>query len=372
MSHLLSLKQKDEVVKSYNKLAMEQLQQENYENSLSYLKQALLGIKGISEESLKNKLLAITYNNLGIFFKRMSNYPEALKYLYKSVELENKIPNEISTISGAHLNICSILSSQGDHSQAIRHGLRALFLLKSIYKYQPRIVPTLVTAYFNVAKEYSALGQIPDAEDCYKVGLRISSEELGPSHTLTQNFKQALGGHSRKMSPNYETFRNNYKNSISPKHRGNFASAKVRSTSQEADQKANFARFLRDRENRKQFVEDSIKRQTDTKRTVNQFSKAVNIKRPGKFKSDEENSVTTDKSFLSYGSGSRKIDLDRHKATERIAAVLIQSRWRGYKARKKFKALQMSVKLKQAELKARKAVEEYEKLKQQATKFKKK
>lgn len=372
MSNSLSLKQKDEVVKSYNKLAMEQLQQENYENSLSYLKQALLGIKSISEESLKNKLLAITYNNLGIFFKRVSNFPEALKYLYKSIELENKIPNEISTISGAHLNICSILSSQGDHSQAIRHGLRALFLLKSIYRYQPRVIPTLVTAYFNVAKEYSALGQIPDAEDCYKVGLRISSEELGPSHNLTQNFKQALSSQARKMSPNYESFRNNYKNSVSPNHRTNYASAKVRSTSQEASQKANFTKLLRDRESRKQFNEDSVKRQTGTKQTLTQYPKAVNIKRPGKSKSDEEKSVTTDKSFLSYGCGSRRIDLDRHKATERIAAVLIQSLWRGYKARKRYKTLKMNYKLRQAELKARKAVEEYEKLKQQASKLNKK
>ena len=372
MSNLLSLKQKDEVVKSYNKLAMDQLQQENYENSLSYLKQALLGIKGISEESLKNKLLAITYNNLGIFFKRVSNFQEALKYLYKSIQLESKIPNEISTISGAHLNICSILSSQGDHSQAIRHGLRALFLLKSIYRYQPRVVPTLVTAYFNVAKEYSALGKIPDAEDCYNVGLRISSEELGPSHNLTQNFKQALNNHARKISPNYEAFQNNYKNSVSPSHRTNFASAKVRSTSQEASQKANFGKIIRDRESRKQFIEDSIKIQTGTKKTFNQNPKPAIIKRPNKSKNDEENSITTDKSFLSYGSGSRRIDLDRHKATERIAAVLIQSLWRGYKARKKYKALKMNFKLKQAELKARTAVEEYEKLKQQASKFNKK
>jgi tetratricopeptide (TPR) repeat protein len=369
MSKFLSLKQKDEVVKSYNKLAMEQLQQENYDNSLSYLKQALLGIKGISEESLKNKLLAITYNNLGIFFKRMSNYPEALKYLYKSIELENKIPNEVSTISGAHLNVCSILSSQGDHSQAIRHGLRALFLLKSIYRYEPRVIPTLVTAYYNVAKEYTVLGQLPDAEDCYKIGLKICTEELGASHSLTSSFKQALGGYSRKMSPNYDTFRMT-KNSVSPRGRAVNASAKVRSTSQEAEQKMNFSKFLKE----KRFEDEQSKKSSDSRRAYPGYDlkKPFNIKRPGKSKSDEENSVTTDKSFLSYGSASRRIDLERHKATERVAAILIQSAWRGFKARKRYKELQMTYKLRQAEIKARKAVEEYEKLKQQATKLKKK
>lgn len=234
MSNYLTLKQKDEVVKSYNKLAMEQLQQENYDNSLSYLKQALLGIKGITEDSLKNKLLAITYNNLGIFFKRISNFPEALKYLYKSIELENKIPNEVSTVSGAHLNICSILSQQGDHSQAIRHGLRALFLLKSIYQYQPRIIPTLVTAYYNVGKEYMVLGQTNDGEDCFKIGYKIAMEQLGPQHNLTQALKANLSGYSRKMSPNYEQFGRGTKKSVSPRNRAVNISARVRSTSQEA------------------------------------------------------------------------------------------------------------------------------------------
>ena len=83
MSRGLNTKQKEEVVISYNKLAMEQLQQDNYENSMSYLKQALMGIKVITEEFAKNKLIAITFNNLGCLFKLTSNFTEALKYLIR-------------------------------------------------------------------------------------------------------------------------------------------------------------------------------------------------------------------------------------------------------------------------------------------------
>ena len=50
MSRGLNSKQKEEVIISYSKLAMEQLQQDHYENSMSYLKQALMGIKVISED----------------------------------------------------------------------------------------------------------------------------------------------------------------------------------------------------------------------------------------------------------------------------------------------------------------------------------
>ena len=62
--------------------------------------------------------------------------------------------------------------------------------------------------------------------------------------------------------------------------------------------------------------------------------------------------------------------MQQHKATERMAAIMIQAHWRGYVARKKFTDLKMRARLKQAELKARRAVEEYEKLKQQANKKK--
>lgn len=371
MSQSISLRQKEDVVISYNKLAMEQLQKENYDNSLSYLKQALMGIKGINDDYKRNKLMAVTYNNLGIFFKRMANFPEALKYLYKSIELENRLPNEISTISGAHLNICSILSQQGDHSRAIRHGLRSVFMLKSGYKAQPKLASTLAVAYYNVANEYSYLGQQGDAEDCYRIGFKISSEELGPQHSLTNTLKAALGSYSRKMSPNYERFgRGNERTSLSPKTRVPVVSAKSRSTSQDSSKLLNSSGLLSEKQKHR-----NIDYEVNIGKTgMFGARKNLEIKRPALNKEyfDESKSVATEKSFGSTTSAGRKIDIFRHKETERIAATIIQSCWRGYKARKKYKELQLNLKLKQAESKARRAVEEYEKLKQQAAKNNKK
>lgn len=365
----LNSKQKEEVVISYNKLAMEQLQQENYENSMSYLKQALIGIKSISEDSKKNKLMAITFNNLGCFFKRMSNYSEALKYLYKSIDLENKLPNELSTISGAHLNICSILSQQGDHGQAIRHGLRSVFLLKSVYKSQSKLVPTLVIAYFNVGNEYQYLGQSTDAEDCFKIGYKIGFEELGPQHHLTTTLKNACNGNARRVSPNYERIgKGHERSSMSPKVRIPNISAKTRSTSQEHKKSLNNSYIIRDLGK----PQENFGGRTVPFSSKN-VPKKIEIKRPfvSKIFSDEEAS-NGNRSFNSLNGISRKIDISKHKATERLAAVIIQSWWRGVRARRKFVDIKLGFKLKQAESKARKAVEEYEKLKQQAAKNNKK
>lgn len=323
MSQGLNSKQKEEVVISYNKLAMEQLQQENYENSMSYLKQALMGIKVISDESKKNKLMAITYNNLGCFFKRMSNYSEALKYLYKSIDLESKLPNELATISGAHLNICSILSLQGDHSKAIRHGLRSVFLLKAVYKAQPKLVSTLIMAYYNVANEYQFLGQKEDADDCYKIGYKISLEELGAQHSLTNSMKQYAGG-IRKMSPNYERPARVYeRSSMSPKTIP-VNSAKSRSTSN--DSKRNLNRSYIFPENHQYTYETGSQRHKSVK-SKQIYPRNIEIQRPfaNKIFNEDEGLMKSNNSFNSLNGISRRIDISKHKATERIAAIIIQS-----------------------------------------------
>jgi tetratricopeptide (TPR) repeat protein len=356
MSRGLNSKQKEEVVISYNKLAMEQLQQDKFELSMSYLKQALMGIKSITEEIQKSKLMAITFNNLGCLFKRTKNYSEALKYLFKAIDLENKLPNEAATIAGAHLNICSILSQQKDHVKAIRHGLRSIFLLKSIQKDQPKHIPTLVIAYHNVSTEYQLLNQPEDAEDCLKVATRLSSDQLGAQHPLTITVKTALSQLTKSRSPGFDYF----VKVPTPRSRFPIVSAKSRANSHES-------RKSLYREGRSRVTDrDSFRKASNPTRTKTRIMKKFEIQKPfvPKIFSEEEISIKTDKSFSSINSALRKIDLQQHKATERVAAVMIQSHWKGFLARKKFNELKINAKLKMAELKARRAVEEYEKLKQ--------
>lgn len=365
MSRGLNTKQKEEVVISYNKLAMEQLQQDNYENSMSYLKQALMGIKVITEEQIKNKLMAITFNNLGCLFKRTSNYTEALKYLFKAVGFENILPNESATLAGAHLNICSIYSQQGDHVKAVKHGLRSIFLLKNVFREQPKHLPTMVIAYHNVGTEYQLMGQFEDSEDCLRVGYKISSQFLGPQHNLTVTMKNTLNSlTSRGKSSNYDYF-SKY---ASPKIRLPTVSAKSRSASRES-RKSLQRPYIYDHYPTKPTERDFYTRKTNVSRNKNRFVPNVEILKPAipKTISDEEISFEADKSFTSLATSSRKIDLDQHKATEKSAAIMIQSAWRGYKSRKAFSELKLNHKLKQAEQKARRAVEEYEKLKQLAS-----
>jgi regulator of replication initiation timing len=75
---------------------------------------------------------------------------------------------------------------------------------------------------------------------------------------------------------------------------------------------------------------------------------------------------------LQNSSLNRKIDIEKFKETENIAAVIIQACWRGFKARKFFKNQKKSNLLQKAEQKARNAIKEYEELKSQIQRLRKK
>src|SRR5574343_1533119 len=78
------------------------------------------------------KLLGITLNNFGCFYKRIHKPNVALKYLSKAVEKESIEPVDQVNLAGTLLNICAIYSQLGKHQQALTHSCRALALLQDV------------------------------------------------------------------------------------------------------------------------------------------------------------------------------------------------------------------------------------------------
>lgn len=56
------------------------------------------------------RLIGITLNNLGCFYKRTEKPKVALKYLKKALVIEAATVNDESNLAGTHLNICAISS----------------------------------------------------------------------------------------------------------------------------------------------------------------------------------------------------------------------------------------------------------------------
>ena len=360
----------EQIIK-YNTIAIDELRMQNYEKSLGYLKQALTLLKRIQEEPLKSKLITITFNNLGNFFKKLNNFPEALKYLYKIIELEDKVPEQDSgNIAYAHLSICTILSQQKNHMQALRHGLKSIYILKSIYKFKPKLVPSLVIAYQNVGTEYKYIGDPTNAENSYRIGYQVSNELLGPSSSLTITLKSSWD--SMTSTQNTEHFRKTQRfrlrNMATPiSHLPVVANVRTNSDSRnQSNRNQEVKNHYRNRSidsNAKIPMHATFYDSRDS--TKNNFNFKLKKNSPQRFFSDEESSTVNDytRAIVNHG---KRINLNKHKETERVAATIVQSWWRGVWTRIQYKQIKIMANLKKAEIKAKKAMEKFENLKQQA------
>merc|ERR1719454_1193992 len=75
-------------------------------------------------------LRAVTYNNLGCFYKSMNKLHTALQYLRKAQKIEERSKGKCQNPAGTHLNLCALLSQMGKHSDALTHAHAALTLLE--------------------------------------------------------------------------------------------------------------------------------------------------------------------------------------------------------------------------------------------------
>ena len=192
----------DSLVLRCNKLAMERLKHENYSEALTLLRQAefLLNQSDPSSAPPQNrlKLLAITLNNLGCYYKRKKQPNVALRYLIQAMEIEGTHEQDFINLAGTQLNVCAIYSQLGKHSEALKHAYDAFKLLESAKERNEgafqgdaatrvNAATTLVIAYHNVAVELEFLKRESDAVEFYRKGAEVAMAELGQGHSLARS-----------------------------------------------------------------------------------------------------------------------------------------------------------------------------------------
>ena len=175
---------------SHNRSAMESLKSGDFSTAFSLLKQA----ESHLHPSLPSlwKLQAITYNNLGCFFKKARDHSNAMTYLQQALRIELDYPEDYTNVAGTYLNLCAVFSMVNRHKQALRQAQRALQVLKAHFQRSPNLVTTMAIAYHNIGVEFEYLRLRKPASEAYYDGWDFSSKELGPSHPLTSSLKRSF------------------------------------------------------------------------------------------------------------------------------------------------------------------------------------
>merc|ERR1719440_2214116 len=146
----------------YNTLGMKHLKEGNTELSCKFFEKAeALTDPANLHMSPESRLVlrAVTYNNMGCFYKSMTKLHTALQYLKKAQQIEERSKVPCQNPAGTHLNLCALLSHMGKHQEALVHSQNALKLLEaSPPEEQSNNGESLIcVAYFNMAAEYEHL-----------------------------------------------------------------------------------------------------------------------------------------------------------------------------------------------------------------------
>lgn len=299
-----------QIVKN-NKLAMRNLEAKHSNHVLFYLNQALIACKSLGNGPGHDRLLALTYNNLACYFQSLKNSEKALDFLFKSVELMS-VEKDYANLAGSHLNICLILSGQNQHERALRHALKCLYILKG----RDDCAIYLARAFLAAGTQYKILHQLQDAADCFKKGLALARKKIGAKHEITCKLQQALGENIKKetsRSRDIGKVLRKFTPVISKKYRENHRYTPMEKTVGFPDLK--------------------IFNKLETGGSLN----------------------------LSGKKG--KIDANLHRAQEKLAATTIQAYWKGYLGRKKYTQKKLEKQIKIAEIRAKLAVDQANKLK---------
>merc|ERR1712217_361292 len=118
----------------YNTLGMKHLKDGNTETSCKFFEkaEALTDPANLHMNPDSRLVLrAVTYNNMGCFYKSMSRLHTALQYLRKAQKIEERSNGKCQNPAGTHLNICALLSQMGKHQEALQHAHLALQILEA-------------------------------------------------------------------------------------------------------------------------------------------------------------------------------------------------------------------------------------------------
>ena len=177
----------------------------NFPDSFQLLKKAQKLLKYLDS---KERLHAITYNNLGCFYKSVQKYQLALQMFEKSLEFKF---TDLSHQAGTYLNVSSIFSVLNNHQKALDYGCEALDLFKNIYTLDPSAINSLIFAAFTTGKEYETLNRFSQAENSYLYALELASTI--PENIMTEKIHSSLISLNKKkqfnIKPRYaSTLRN--------------------------------------------------------------------------------------------------------------------------------------------------------------------
>ena len=153
----------------------------DYPKALEFLTKAL----DIREKVLgkEHPSTALSYDNIGSVYSTMGDYPKALEFLTKALEINEKVlGKEHPDTANSYNNIGYVYSTMGDYPKALEFLTKALEINEKVLGKEH---PDTANSYNNIGYVYSAMGDYTKTLEFYSKALDIQEKVLGKDHPKT-------------------------------------------------------------------------------------------------------------------------------------------------------------------------------------------
>ena len=175
-----------------NKYAIEALRDKNHSTALELLRKAKTLLKSVDRSEKTMQLKAITYNNLGCFYKQQKNLRKSLIYLMQALSYELNLPRELTTIEGTYLNVSKIYSEMNDHEKSLNFALKAIKCIEDNFKDKVSVVSSLAIAYQQAGNEYFSMGIKNQGKIFVAQGYELALKYFGVGAEITKELERNL------------------------------------------------------------------------------------------------------------------------------------------------------------------------------------
>ena len=348
----------EQKVLHYNRKAIHHLNRGEYLTSLEYLNKAKSKMRGSSLTNC-SKLMGITLNNLGCYYKSLNEPEKALAYLGQALEVNKVNISDLNNLAATHLNLAVTESQLGNHLSALDNCLKVVHMLRSVYSSNPTLAQTFISAHFNASVEYSSLGRLEESRAILELGSKYSKELLGCTHFLTQKIENAISS-----LPSVKNWAFNGKSSPPRENPSPFRSIRTSTAATSGKKK------LRSEHDRSTDTYNStFSRLSKRFASPNNFRKTLQGLSPIKLGTCKTTKITFSKLKPRRNRTKKKV-VTRSEVGVQVssrdpkseAAVKIQRAWKRFKIRKAEKARNIDLYIQDAESKVQVAYNELKKL----------
>nr|WP_255695595.1 CHAT domain-containing protein [Rhodohalobacter sp. 614A] len=155
----------------------------NFQKSFEYYSAAVESIQHLEGNREILRLLALTYNNMGILLRRLGKADEAMGYYQKALQVTTSLYGENHPEMGLlYNNIGAIHYGLGDYGQAADHFLKAASIFRDNYGENHARV---AGGYNNAGVAYMQMKDLEKAAEILERAQRIKEETLGENHMDT-------------------------------------------------------------------------------------------------------------------------------------------------------------------------------------------